>query len=55
MQSIVVTIITVNENTVLRKSYLKEMDLNKDNFISLAEFKEIYKKHSKEHAREEKK
>jgi len=30
------------------------MDLNKDNFISLAEFKEIYKKHSKEHAREEK-
>ena len=30
----------------------KEMDLDKDNSISLVEFKEIYKKHSLEHERE---
>jgi hypothetical protein len=31
----------------------REMDLNKDNSISLMEFKEIYKKHSKEHMSDE--
>ena len=47
--------ILAQENVYLKNLLGKEMDLNKDNFISLAEFKEIYKKHSKEHTREEKK
>ena len=32
-----------------QEELFKEMDLDKDNSISLVEFKEIYKKHSLEH------
>ena len=35
-----------------KEELFKEMDLDKDNSISLVEFKEIYKKHSLEHERE---
>ena len=34
-----------------KEELFKEMDLDKDNSISLVEFKEIYKKHSLEHER----